>query len=123
MRLESREELLKRIQELERRLAESEETLDALRSGEVDAIEASGPDGDQIYTLKGADEAYRQIVEDMTEGALTLARDGLILFSNERFASLVATRLEQVIGSYLQDLMSCGAWLAGAAAGKGRGAA
>jgi PAS domain S-box-containing protein len=106
MRPESREELLKRVQELEQRLTESEETLQALRRGEVDAIVASGPDGDQIYTLKGADQAYRQIVEDMTEGALTLARDGLILFSNERFASLLGTPLEQIIGSYLQNFVS-----------------
>src|SRR6185503_16166886 len=98
-RAETREgALLRRIQDLEEKLRENEETLRALKSGEVDAIVVSGPEGEQVYTLKGADEAYRQIVEEMTEGALTLARDGLILFSNERFASIVGLPLRQVIG-------------------------
>jgi len=99
-------EITERIRELEERLAESEQTLHALRSGEIDAIVASGPEGDRIYTLKGADEAYRQIVEEMTEGALTLAPDGLILFSNERFAVLVGLPLERVIGSHFHDFIA-----------------
>lgn len=103
---QSQEELLERIRELEEKLAESEETLQALRSGEVDAIVASGPEGEQIYTLKGADETYRQIVEEMTEGALTLGNDGLVLFSNERFARLVGVPLEQVIGARLQGFIA-----------------
>ena len=59
-------------------------------SGEVDAIVAPGPDGDRVYTLKGADEAYRLMIQTMAEGALTIAPDGLILFSNERLASILA---------------------------------
>ena len=55
----------------------------------MDAIVASGPDGDRVYTLKGADEAYRVMVQSMAEGALTVTRDGLILFSNEQFASML----------------------------------
>src|SRR5579862_4719327 len=100
---EKHQDLLGRIQELEARLEEYEDTLRALRMGEVDAIVTSGPDGDHIYTLKGADAAYRQILEEMSEGALTVTHDGLILFSNERFAELVGMPLEQVIGSHLPD--------------------
>ena len=103
---ESRDELVEHIRRLEEKLAESEETLQALRSGEVDAIVASGPGGDRIYTLKGADAAYRQIVEEMTEGAVTLAPDGLILFSNQQFARLLGMPLEQVIGSHLHDFIA-----------------
>src|SRR5580704_5775125 len=102
---ESHDELLQRIRELETRLEESEETLRALRGGEVDAIVMAGPEGDSIYTLKGADEAYRRIVERMTEGALTLSPEGLILFSNERFATLVGLPLDQVMGSFLDDFV------------------
>ncbi len=103
MAAEHAEDLLERIRELQERLDEAEETLRALRSGEVDAIVASGPDGDRVYTLKGADEAYRVMVQRMAEGALTLTRDGLILFSNEQFASLLGIPLERVIGSSIQD--------------------
>ena len=88
------------IETCRQRLDEAEETLRALRSGEVDAVVASGPDGDRVYTLKGADEAYRVMVQDMADGALTLTRDGLILFSNEQFATILGIALERVIGSY-----------------------
>ena len=88
---------------LQERLDAAEETLRALRSAEVDAIVASGPDGDCVYTLKGADEAYRLMVQKMAEGALTLAPDGLILFSNEKLASLLGIPHERVIGSSFRD--------------------
>ncbi len=101
-----REDPLERIRELQARLDEAEETLRALRSGEVDAVVASGPDGDQVYTLKGADEAYRVMVQTMMEGAVTLTRDGLILFSNEQFASMLGLPLERVIGSSIHDFVA-----------------
>jgi len=100
---ETNGELLERLRDLQQRLDEAEETLRALRSGEVDAVVASGPDGDRVYTLKGADEAYRVMVENMAEGALTLTPDGLILFSNEQFASMLGVPLEHVIGSPIYD--------------------
>jgi PAS domain S-box-containing protein len=102
---ESFEDLLARNRELQSRLEEAEETLRALRSGEVDAVVASGPDGDRVYTLKGADEAYRVMVQNMAEGALTLTRDGLILFSNQQFASMLGVPLEHVIGSSIHDFI------------------
>ena len=90
---------------LQERLDAAEETLRALRSGEVDAIVASGPDGDRVYTLKGADEAYRLMVQNMAEGALTVAPDGLILFSNEKLASILAIPHERMIGSSFHDFI------------------
>src|ERR1700682_1513104 len=95
-----------RLWDLQGRLDEAKETLRALRSGEVDAIVASGPEGDQVYTLKGADETYRIMVQEMAEGALTLTRDGLILFSNKQFASMLRNPLERVIGSRLLDFIA-----------------
>ncbi len=90
---------------LQERLDAAEEILRALRSGEVDAIVASGPDGDRVFTLKGADEAYRLMVQNMAEGALTVAPDGLILFCNEKLASMLAIPHERVIGSSFHDFM------------------
>ncbi len=51
------------IEELQRRLEEAEETLRAIREGQVDALVVAGTQGDQIYTLKGADHAFRVAVE------------------------------------------------------------
>ena len=90
---------------LRERLDAAEEILRALRSGEVDAIVASGPNGDRVYTLKGADEAYRLMIQNMAEGALTVAPNGLILFCNERFASILAIPQERVIGSSFHDFI------------------
>ena len=104
--LGTRKDLLERIRDLQARLDEAEETLRALRSGEVDAIVAAGPEGERVYTLKGADEAYRIMVEEMGEGAITLSADGLILFSNERFATMLRRPLEKVIGANLEDLVA-----------------
>ncbi len=106
MALETKTALLAHIRNLQERLDEAEETLRALRRGEVDAVVASGPDGDRVYTLKGADEAYRVMVENMAEGALTLTLDGLILFSNQQFASMLGIPLERVIGSSVHDFIA-----------------
>jgi|SRR5579863_4398475 len=104
--LEIQEDLSNRLRDLQARLDEAEETLRALRSGDVDAIVASGPEGDRVYTLKGADETYRVMVQEMAEGALTLTLDGLILFSNKQFAAMLDSPLERVIGSRLLDFVA-----------------
>jgi PAS domain S-box-containing protein len=96
-----RGELAQTIEELRARLAEAEETLEAMRSGAVDAMVVEGPDGPRVYTLKGADEPYRILVERMQEGALTLSEDGTVLFANGSFAAMVRAPLEQVIGGPL----------------------
>ncbi|NIO00054.1 MAG: hybrid sensor histidine kinase/response regulator, partial [Anaerolineae bacterium] len=80
----TRQELLLEIEELRARLEEAEETLRAIRSGEVDAVIVSGPQGEQVYTLKGADHTYRLLIEQMKEGAATLAAEGTILYCNRR---------------------------------------
>ena len=103
---DTRKDLLERIRDLQERLNEAEDTLRALRNGEVDAIVASGPDGDRVYTLKGADEAYRIMVEEMAEGALTVTVEGLILFSNKQFATMLRSPLERVIGARVQDFVA-----------------
>ena len=81
------------------RLEEAEETLRAIRKGEVDALVVSGPQGDQVYTLKGAEQPYRVYVETMNEGAVTLDPGGTILYCNGRLAELLLRPSEQVIGS------------------------
>src|SRR5579863_199726 len=40
--------------ELAARLQEAEEILQAIRSGEVDAIVVNGPGGEKVFTLQGA---------------------------------------------------------------------
>src|SRR5581483_4069679 len=106
MRPETIEELLDRNRELQARLDEAEDTVRAIRNGEVDAIVAAGPDGDAVYTLKGADEGYRRLVEQMAEGAVTLTAEGLILFANGQLALMLGLPLERVIGSKIYDFVA-----------------
>ena len=81
------------------RLAEAEEMLRAIRHGEIDALVVEGAGGNQIYTLHSADEPYRNLVEQMQEGAAVLTRRGHILYANARFAALVGEPLQSVHGS------------------------
>src|ERR1700742_3881448 len=84
--------------ELISRLREAEETLEAIRAGEVDAVVVGGAAGQQVYTLKNADRPYRVLVEQMQEGALTLSEDGIVLYCNERLANIVGMRRESLLG-------------------------
>ena len=87
------------LAELHARLADAEETLRAIRSGEVDAVLVEGKQGPQVFTLAGAERAYRVLIESMNEGALTLTADKMILYANQSFARMVKCPLEQVTGS------------------------
>jgi PAS domain S-box-containing protein len=91
--------------ELRRRLQEAEDTINAIRDGHVEALVVSAPDGERIYTLRTADQPYRLMVEQMREGALTLAADGTILYCNQRFAELMARPAERVAGRALQEFL------------------
>lgn len=90
--------LLQELEALRTRLAEAEETLQSIRRNEVDALVISGTQGDQIYTLKGAETPYRIMAESMNEGAATLDHRATIVFANSRFAELVVRPLERVLG-------------------------
>lgn len=82
------------------RLEEANDTIEAIRTGEIDALVIKGNEGHQIYTLKSADQTYRIFIEQMTQGAITINRDGMILYSNSQFASLINQPLEKVIGQF-----------------------
>src|SRR5262249_51488852 len=94
------------IKSLIERLAEAEDTLRAVRSGEVDAFIVQGPKGDQIYALRNAEQPYRHLVEDMLEGAAILTMDGDIAYCNKRFAELVAVPLEEVVGGTMERFIN-----------------
>ena len=87
------------------RVAELEETLRAIRMGEVDAVLVSGPQGDQVFTLQGAEHPYRLMVETIDEGAATLADDGTVLYANRSFAEIFNVALEKFIGAPLNDFV------------------
>ena len=86
------------IEELRERLREAEDTLDAIRSGAVDAVVVGSDEDRRIYTLESADRPYRVLVEQMQEGAVMLSGDGTILYANERAVQLLDREVEHVVG-------------------------
>ena len=84
---------------------EVQETLQAIRSGEVNAVVVDGPAGGRILTLQSAQLPYRILVEQMQEGAATCTPDGIVLYANRRFAEMLRMPLEQVVGASLPSLV------------------
>ena len=93
------------IDDLRRRLEEAEDTLRAIRNGEVDTLVVPRPQGDEIFELKGAEYLYRVFVDTMNEGAATLTRQGTILYCNNRFAGILNTSPERVVGSSIYQFI------------------
>ncbi|WP_440950664.1 PAS domain S-box protein [Methanosphaerula subterraneus] len=97
------ERLRQELEDLRSRNREIEETLNAIQSGEVDAIVVSKEGRKEIYTLKGADYLYRVLVENIQEGALTLTTTGMVLYANTAFVAMRRQRLSAIIGTPLRD--------------------
>src|SRR6202790_3502452 len=93
------------LDELRQRLQEAEETLDAIRNGEVDALVVSGPGGEKVFTLEGAEHPYRVLVESMNEGAVSLSKEGTVLYCNSAFARMAAISLDQVMGHDISEFV------------------
>ncbi len=91
--------------DLSARLETAEETLRAIQSGEVDALMVSGHRGEQVVSLQGGEPAYRMLVEAMSEGAVTLSRDGAVLYCNRRFGELIRRPVGRIIGMAVQSLV------------------
>src|SRR5262245_46627482 len=98
------DQLLLENEELHRRLEEVDETLRAIRAGEVDAV-VVGAAHEQVFTLETADKPYRLLVEQMPQGAATLTVDGAILYCNQRFADLLRQPLQAVLGKLMHDFI------------------
>ncbi len=109
---------------LRARLEEAEATLDAIRRGEVDALVVAGAGGHRVYTLEGADQFYRVMVEAMQpgQGAASLGPDGTILYCNRSFAALLGVPQGRAAGRPLREFVwppELPAWEAKASCGCG----
>ncbi len=107
------------------RVTEAEEMLRAIQHGEIDALVIERADGNQVYTLNSADEPYRNLVEQMQEGAVVMTTSGDILYANTRFAALVGEPLQSVTGSHVGRFVHASdtydvETLLGAGSGRGR---
>jgi PAS domain S-box-containing protein len=92
------DQLRRELEELRLQVCEAQEALEAIRSGEVDALVVYGEEGEQIYTLQGAEHPYRVMVENINEGAATMSGDGVVLYANPQLARLLKAPPETILG-------------------------
>jgi PAS domain S-box-containing protein len=74
--------------DLRRRLDEAEETLRAIREGEVDALVVRGAEQDEVFALGGQD-SYRAFMEAMDIGAAALDGQGRLIYANAALCVLL----------------------------------
>jgi len=102
----SYEEILNKNNELQWRLDEANEMLEAIRTGQVDALVVKNGDNHQLYTLKTADHTYRVFIEKMSEGAVTIDEGGFVIYCNSSFIGLAQTGSESVVGMPFESFIA-----------------
>ncbi|PWB26388.1 PAS domain-containing sensor histidine kinase [Flavobacterium sp. HTF] len=95
--------LLAEIASLKEELYESNSIVDAIKGGDVDALVLNSNGVPQLYSLETADYTFRLLIEKFGQGALSISRNGLILYCNDYFAKLVGISSEKIIGTYLYE--------------------
>jgi PAS domain S-box-containing protein len=95
------------IGQLRQRLDEIEDMARAISGGEVDAfVVGTGERDKRVLLLAGAYQRYRQLVERMAQGALTVSDEGAILYANHRFAAMLGVPMAQIFSTPLQSFVS-----------------
>jgi PAS domain S-box-containing protein len=97
------ESLLAEIASLKEQLFESNSIVNAIKEGDVDALVVNNNGIPQLYSLETADYTFRLLIEKFRQGALSISRNGLILYCNDYFSKLVGIPSEKIIGNYLYE--------------------
>lgn len=100
------EQLQSELNELKFQLEEANDTIEAIRTGKVDAVVISNENGHQLYTLKNADQTYRVFIEKMNEGAVTLNNEGFIIYCNSTFSQSLKIPLQKVTGQHFVSFVA-----------------
>lgn len=95
--------LLAEIESLKEELFESNSIVNAIKQGDVDALVVSSNGVPELYSLETADYTYRLLIEKFGQGALSISRNGLILYCNEQFSKLVGLPSEKITGTYIYE--------------------
>lgn len=93
--------LLAELVEVRARLAEAEDTLRAIRSGEVDAVVVDGPGGPKVYTLQGTDSESNQFRGEI----LAQIHDAVLAIDNERRVTYLNAAAERQYGVSLSEAL------------------
>src|SRR5688572_19417384 len=103
LHLEPKEEL----EMLRQRVQEAEDTCLAIARGEVDAfVVGQKEEQKRVLLLAGAYQRYRQLVENMQQGAVTCSPQGDILYANQRFAGMLDVPLSTLYAAPLESYVA-----------------
>ena len=104
MSIEQARTLEREIAALRERLAEAEDVRRAISQGEVDAfVVGSREEDEKVLLLAGAYSRYRQLLDELEHGTVTVGKQGEILFANRRFARIVGAALGELYRAGLAD--------------------
>jgi len=87
------------------RLDEAEATLEAIRTGRVDALVVTGPSGAQTLTIEGAALPYFVLLDAMSDGAALLTPTGEVLFANRGLGAMTGANADALRGRALGQLV------------------
>ena len=87
---------------------ESDELRRAITDGEVDAFVVGNENSRRVLLLATAYQRYRQLVERMAQGAVTVTGQGSILYANQKFADMLAIPLAQLYTAPLEAYVGIG---------------
>jgi PAS domain S-box-containing protein len=104
--LADNEGLKTQLRSLRERLEEVEETIEAVRAGQIDAVVVSAEPGEELYVLERIDRPYRLLLESMGHGAAVVDADGRIAYCNRSLAELFRRSRDEVTGSHWRDYLS-----------------
>jgi len=91
------------IASLKQRLEEAEDMRRAITNGEVDAfVVGQGENNSRVLLLAGAYQRYRQVVERMQQGAVTVSVSGDVLFANQRFSDMLGVPMSKLFAAPLE---------------------
>src|SRR6188768_656327 len=94
-----------KLKDLQHKLDEADQFIDAIKAGEVDAFAFNSSDNAEIYTLQSGDYAYRILIEEIEEGGLNVTEEGMMVYCNNYFLKLLELPYDQVIGKFIFDFV------------------
>lgn len=84
--------------ELRRRLEEAEETIRAIREGEIDALVIRNQAlEEEVFTLEGGPEPFRKFIEAMDLGAAAFDAEGRMLYANTALGELLGLTTDELL--------------------------
>jgi len=89
---------------LKSKLEELQDTLDAIRSGEVDTLLIDTDKGKQLYSLSSEETSYRNVLEQLEKGIAICNEQGTIIYCNAYMKELFHSAKNDIVGSTIVQL-------------------